>query len=382
MNARPALTALLFCLVAACAGAKERFAYSGTLQADAPSVGSTVGGRVVAVLSADGQHVAANQILVRLDDRQERAAFDAASAQASQALAALNDLKAGPRQAEINRAAGQSVQAEAAYRRAQLAEPSQIAAAEQAVREARANARSARSAAQNAVRDFHRFAQLYANGAISAQEMESTRTTARTAQSAAVAADARLHAAQAQRDAVLSGTAGQDVTAASGAASAAKASLDLLRAGARPDQIAQARAALAAALANVAAARARLDETIVRSPAAGIVDALNLHRGDLIAPGAAVATIDEFGDPWVRIYVAQADLGKIKIGDSVDARSDAFGDRTFAGRIEAIDSSAQFTPRDVQTASDRADLTFGVKVRIHDPGYLLRTGTTVEVALP
>jgi HlyD family secretion protein len=63
-------------------------------------------------------------------------------------------------------------------------------------------------------------------------------------------------------------------------------------------------------------------------------------------------------------------------------RSDALAGRVFDGRIETIDARAQFTPRDVQTAEDRADLAFGAKVRIADPDRALRAGTTVDVALP
>ena len=63
-------------------------------------------------------------------------------------------------------------------------------------------------------------------------------------------------------------------------------------------------------------------------------------------------------------------------------RSDALAGRVFEGHIETIDARAQFTPRDVQTAEDRAALAFGIKVRIADPDRALRAGTTVDVALP
>ena len=113
-----------------------------------------------------------------------------------------------------------------------------------------------------------------------------------------------------------------------------------------------------------------------------MVDGLDLHAGDIVPAGAPVATIDEFGRPWVRIYVAQSDMSRVRVGAGVQLRSDALNGRMLAGTIEAIDTTAQFTPRDVQTAADRADLAFGVKVRINDPNQDLRAGTTVEVALP
>jgi membrane fusion protein YbhG len=121
---------------------------------------------------------------------------------------------------------------------------------------------------------------------------------------------------------------------------------------------------------------------VVRAPAAGVVQALDLHAGDLVAPGSAVATIDEMGDPYVRIYVPQSALNRFSVGAKTSVRSDAGNGATFDGRIEAIDAQAQFTPQNVQTAADRAMLSFGVKVRVHDPEHRLHGGTTVEVAAP
>ncbi|MFI5389519.1 MAG: HlyD family secretion protein, partial [Candidatus Eremiobacterales bacterium] len=233
-----------------------------------------------------------------------------------------------------------------------------------------------------ATRDEERSQTLFQEGAISAQAMDASRAAADSARGAAQAADARLRQAIAQLDSVEHGSAAQTVNSAADAAAAAHAEQSLVLAGTRPDQLQQAKAAARVADANVAAAAARLDEARVAAPADGVVDGLDLRPGDLVAPGAAVAQVDEFGDPWVRIYVTQSDMQNVKVGAAVRVRSDALAGRTFDGHIETIDAQAQFTPRDVQTAEDRADLAFGVKVRIADPGRALRAGTTVDVALP
>jgi HlyD family secretion protein len=370
----------LFAL-AACAQRADTFAYSGTVQADAAQVGSITGGRVVSVPAYDGLRVSKGAVVVRFDDRQLRPAYDAAVAQAAQASAALRDLEAGPRQADIDKAAAAAAQAQAGYARARLDLPSQVSAARQAVGAAQADASAARANAATAARDYQRAKVLYAEGAISAQARDAARAAAASAAGASGSATARLRTAQAQLAAVQSGSATQDVVAAAKAADAAQANLDLVRLGARPEQITQARAAASAAMSDVAAAKARLDETSVTAPADGVVDALDLHPGDLVAAGAPVATIDEFGDPWVRIYVEQSAMQHVRVGAAVKVRSDAQNGAAFDGRVESIDATAQFTPRDVQTASDRADLAFGVKVRIHDPGRVLRAGTTVDVSL-
>jgi HlyD family secretion protein len=341
--------------------------YSGTLQAEAANVGSTVGGRVTAVLVADGQRVSRGQILVRFDPKDQRAALAQAQGTLAQAQAMLADLQAGPRSQDLAKANAQAAQAKHVYEQAAITAPHQIDAVRQSVHQAQA-------AASVAAHDAARATRLYHEGAISAQAYDTAIATNRQAQ-------AQLQAAQAQLAAMRAGTAPQGVQSARQAYEAALANAALIAAGTRPDQIAQAQAAVKTAQAGVQAAQARLAEMAVRAPADGIINSLDLRAGDLVPAGAAVATVDEFKDPFVRIYVPQSSLGRLSIGQDVSVRSDALPKQTFTGRIEAIDSSAQFTPRDVQTAEDRANLVFGVKVRVHDSDRLLRGGTTVEVGL-
>ncbi|HXM18519.1 MAG TPA: HlyD family efflux transporter periplasmic adaptor subunit [Candidatus Tumulicola sp.] len=358
---------VLAVLIAGCS-ANAKGTYSGTLQAESAQVGSTVGGRITAVLVNDGQRVKAGQVLVRFDDKDQQAALASALGQLAQANATLADLQAGPRPQDVDKAAAQAAQAQAAYEKARSTAPDTLAVARQAVHEAQAATALAKS-------DFDRAQQLYNNGAIPAQSLDEARAAYRQAQ-------ARFRSAQAQLSAAQSGAASTDVEAARQQYEAAAANLALVQAGTRPGQVAQAQAAVSTAQAQVSAARARLAEMVVRSPADGIVSGMDLRPGDLVQPGASVTSIDEQRDPYVRIFVAQPDLGRFAVGQSVRVKSDAFKDRTFTGSVEFIDQSAQFTPRDVQTAQDRANLVFGVKVRVHDPDRVLRGGTTVEISGP
>ncbi|HEY7994455.1 MAG TPA: efflux RND transporter periplasmic adaptor subunit [Candidatus Eremiobacteraceae bacterium] len=378
-----ALTAALALLsIAGCSNHHDSFAYSGTVQADSAAVGSTAGGRVTRVAVSDGQRVGKGQTIIAFDDRQLRAAYLGAIAARDQAYAQLHDLEAGPRSADIAKAEANASQADAAYEQARVNQPQAVQAARSGVDSAKADDAAANAASVKATRDEERSQALFQEGAISAQAMDASRAAADSARGAAQAADARLRQAIAQLDSVEHGSAAQTVNSAADAAAAAHAEQSLVLAGTRPDQLQQAKAAARVADANVAAAAARLDEARVAAPADGVVDGLDLRPGDLVAAGAAVAQVDEFGDPWVRIYVTQSDMQNVKVGAAVRVRSDALAGRTFDGHIETIDAQAQFTPRDVQTAEDRADLAFGVKVRIADPGRALRAGTTVDVALP
>ena len=346
---------------------KSATTYSGTIQPEAPNVGSTVGGRVIAVFVTTGQHVTHGQIILKFDPKDQKAALAQAQGQLAQAESTLADLEAGPRPQDIAKANAQADQARSQYEQAQITAPHQIT-------EAQANVRQAAAAASVAAANEKRAHDLYNNGYTSAQALDDAVATNRQAQ-------AQLRSAQAQLAAAQSGSVPQGVVAARNAYESALANAQLVAAGTRPDQIAQARAAVETAKAGVQAAQARLVEMTVRSPADGIVNGLSLRVGDLVPAGAAVATIDEFKDPYVYIYVPQSDLGKLQLGQAVTVRSDAFPGRTFDAHVEAVDQSAQFTPRDVQTAEDRANLVFGVKVRVRDPNHELRGGTTAEVSL-
>jgi HlyD family secretion protein len=352
-------------LLCFCACGRNATSYSGTLQAESADVGSTVGGRVVAVLASDGQRIKRGQLIIRFDPKDQRAALAQARGSLAQAQAALDDLLAGPREQDVEKAAAQAAQAQAVYQQAYITAPHQIT-------EAAANVNQARAAAVQAGHDRTRARDLYHGGAISAQAYDAAAAADREAR-------ARLVAAQAQLAAAQSGSVPQTVIAARQAYQAAAANAALVIAGPRPDQITQARDAVRTAGGGVSAAQARLAEMTVVAPADGTVQNLDLRAGDLVAPGAAVATVNEFIDPFVRIYVPQSALGGLHVGQSVNVRSDALPGRTFTGAVESIDDTAQFTPRDVQTPEDRGDLVFGVKVRVHDPDQVLRGGTTVSI---
>ncbi len=357
------------------------FSYSGTLQAPSAAVGSTLGGRVVHVYVTEGTTVRAGDAIVRFDDAQPRAAVAASAAQLAAAQAALADLIAGPRSQDLAHARALAQQQRAQAELASATTPYQASVARNQLRQALADEYDAQAAAHQARADADRMRSLFSTGDVSAQQRDAAVAKEAHADAQLSSSIAAVHSARSQTANTTAVTLPQNAASAQAAYQAAQSSYASLAAGARPDQVRQARASVQTAQGNLALDRARLDETIVRAPAGGVVTAMDLHPGDLVAAGASVATIEERGNPYVRIYVAQSDLGRVKLGATLPVRSDATTG-TFAGVVEQIDARAQFTPQSVQTESDRAVLSFGVKVRVHDPQQRLHPGTTVEVALP
>lgn len=350
----------LLCACSAPAG------YSGTVQTESVAVGSQTGGRVIEVDVATGSRVHRGDIVLRLDPALLQTQYDVAVAQTRQAAQHLDELENGSSTTDIERAQAQSAQAQAQYRQAVDVTQPQIAAATDAIRDAQAAVALAKT-------NYSRAASLASTGDVSQQALDQAR--ADFDQSSARLAQARSDYA-ALADAQLPG----ERAAARQNARAQSSASHTLQSG-RPAIIAQARAALAAARASADHAAALLREAVVRSPADGVVEAFDLHPGDLLGPNEGAAIIDTFADPYVYIYADQRDLARFPQGQHVRVISDA-GTGTYDGVVEALDRTAQFTPQNVETADQRAELVYGVKIRIHDPKHVLLDGTTVTVYQP
>lgn len=158
-------------------------------------------------------------------------------------------------------------------------------------------------------------------------------------------------------------------------ADAARSRYDLLLAGTRPEQIAQARARLAEI-------DAQLREMRISAPGDSVLEVLSVKVGDVLAPNREVATL-LLPDPlWVRVFVPEPWLGRIKPGEDVTVHVDSFPGRGFKGTVEQIARAAEFTPRNVQTAEERVKQVFGIKVRLDNAEGLLRAGMSSDVTFP
>jgi len=155
-------------------------------------------------------------------------------------------------------------------------------------------------------------------------------------------------------------------------AAAAKSRLDLHLAGTRPER-------LAAARAQLAEVDAQLRELIVCSPTNCVLETLSVKAGDVVPPNREVATLLLANHLWVRVFVPEPWLGRVKLGESATVRVDAFPGRDFHGVIEQIARAAEFTPRNVQTTEERVKQVFGVKIRLDNTAGDLRAGMAADV---
>jgi HlyD family secretion protein len=241
----------------------------------------------------------------------------------------------------------QQTEAQVGARRAQLdkllagSRPEEIASAKAGVAAARAHARSARDTAR-------RLESLLKRKSVSPEEVE-------LARAGADAAAADLDAAQQK--------------------------LKLLEAGPRQEDIAAARADLVAAQAAQSLAQQHLDDAVLKAPQDGIVRDRLTEPGEFVTPQNPVLSLAFVSPVWVRAYIPETLLGKVRPGMSATIHTDSYPDKSYPGWVGFISPTAEFTPKSVQTPELRTRLVYEIRVHACNPGGELRLGMPATVQL-
>ena len=387
---------------------------SGFIEAEEVSVAAEVGGRIAEVLVAEGDRVEAGQVLVRLDDRIVQAQVAVAQAGVEVAQAQLARARAGAHPADIRRARALLAQAEAArdgaYQawqdaRAMLANPQEldarIAQAEAQVNITRATleravalkdmAEMAYNQYQAAMREWENIPEPYrpslpreVHGVIYAywQAWAGVNSAGAAYDGAREALDLLIQirknpqSLRAQVDAAEA-----QYRAAEAAVAQAQAVLDGLEAGATPEEIAALEAQVQQAQAQLKSARTVLAKRTLTAPVGGQVVEVVGHAGELAVPGVPLITLADLEQVTLTVYVPENRLGQVQVGQRVEVRVDSFPDRVFIGQVATIATEAEFTPRNIQTADERANIVFAVKVVIPNPDRALKPGMPADAVI-
>jgi len=345
------------------------YEWSGTVEAHTISLGSRAGGRVQRVLVKEGDRVKPGEPIIVLEPGDWPAQLQQAEAQLEMMQATLDKLQAGARPEEIAAARARTQAAQAI-----LQETTAGARGEQ-VAAAAARLAAQQVAVDKAQRDAERMHKLAASGAAVPADVDN--------------ADLAVRAAAAQRDALAQqldelnhGARREDVAQASARAAEQRASEQLVVSGSRVEDIRAAQAQVRGAQGKVDQIKTMIDELAIKAPVAARVEALELRPGDIIAPNASAATLVEDDQLYVRIYVPETQLGQIKLGHEVPIRVDSFPDETFQGVVQHINSVGEYSPRNLQTADERADQMFAARIGITSGGNRLRAGMAATITVP
>jgi HlyD family secretion protein len=351
------------------------YEWSGTVEARTIDLGSRAGGRIKQILVKEGDRVKAGQPLLVLEPGDWPAQLEQAEGSLLQAQANLEKLKNGSRPEEIEAAKARAQTAQAALQESVTGtRPEEVAAAQ-------ARLVAADVAVEKAQHDVDRMHKLRDAGAAIPADVDNAEINLK-------GAIAQRDASRQQLDELKNGSRREDVAQARARASEQLASEKLLTAGSRVEDIRVAEAQVKVAQGHVDQIQNMIDELTIKAPSAmregwsARVEALDLRPGDIIAPNSTAATLIEDDQLYVRIYVPETELGHIHVGDKVPITVDSFSNRSFQGDVEHINEVGEYSPRNLQTADERADQVFGTRVGIITGQNELRAGMAAFIKVP
>lgn len=340
---------------------------SGVVEADDVRVGSRVGGRIATVSVEEGQVVRRGDLLLTLEpfDLEERLSEARQRLAAAEALA--SKLHSGFRPEEIEQARARRDRLKARLEELVAGpRPLEIAILQDKLDVAQAELRRAEI-------EYKRVADLVSEDRAKQLELDDATRTRDTWQ--ARFAEARNALALARE-----GTRPEELAQARAALAEAEQALVMSERGYRVEEQAEADANVGAAQAAVAAIERQLGELQVVAPIDGVVEAVELEPGDLIAPNAPIVSILDPSELRVRAYVPASRLS-VKTGDEVAVRVDGFPGRRFRGRFAFVSRESEFTPTNIQTPEERVKQVFRVRIELLEGRDVLRAGMTAEVLL-
>ena len=356
-----------------------RIVVSGNIELTEVNIAFKTAGRLTERTVDEGDGVKKGQVIARLDRDQlmaqrerEVAGLESARSQLAQSETSLAWEKA-TLAADIEQR-----RADLGSNEARLAELNNGARPQEKL-DARAAVEAAQSELDRAKKDWDRSQTLFKNDDISAAQFDQYRNRWESAQAAVKSAT--------EREAlVLAGPRAEVIKAQQGQVERARAAVKMAEANSlemkrREQDLATRRAEIARSTASIAMIDSQLADTIVASPVDGVVLVKAADVGEVLAPGTTVVTVGDIDHPWLRGYVNETDLGKVKLGAKAKVTTDSYKGKVYQGRVTFISSEAEFTPKQIQTEQERVKLVYRIKIEMDNPRRELKSNMPADAEI-
>lgn len=307
----------------------NRLRASGHVEATDVRLAPEVGGRVVTFDLKEGDRVQAGSKVLTIDPADINLAIARARTEQASAEAQLRLVRAAAR-------------------------PEDVRQGEAQVSAARADVASAQAQLEAATADLKRFELLLERKSGAQKQRDDAATRVDVAKARLNGANDRVAAAQ--------------------------AALARVNAGARQEEVAVAQSRIATAAAAIATLEKQLADTTLTAPVGGIVTEKLIEAGEMVAPRTPVVVITDLDHAWADVYVPEPAVPRITLGQDATLLTDAGGEG-IKGTVTFISPKAEFTPRNVQTAEERAKLVYRVRVTVNNSSGVLKPGMPVDAEL-
>jgi HlyD family secretion protein len=352
---------------------------SGNIELTQVNIAFKTSGRLIERAVDEGDAVKKGMLVARLDQDQllrQREREQAALAQAQALLAQASTTVEWAKQSQATDL--EQRRADLAQAQARLREL-ESGSRPQEIQEAAAAVEAARAEAERTRKDFERAQVLFKQDDISAAQFDQYRKNAEAAAAALRQAEERLAM-------VKEGPRKEQIDAARAQVSRAVASikwaeaqrLDVTR---KEQDVLARRADIERQRAQISLIDSQLADTVVTSPIDGVVLVKAANVGEILAPGTTVLTIGDIDHPWLRGYINERDLGRVKLGTKARITTDSFPGKVYEGRVSFIASEAEFTPKQIQTSEERQKLVYRIKIDVDNPQHELKSNMPADAAI-
>jgi len=357
----------------------NRLLVSGNIELTQVDISFKVPGKLIARNVDEGTFVKKGMLIARIDREQVEQQRNRDAAGVTSAESQYQQMQTSiqwQRQTLEN-----DVALRRAEQRAAQAQLDQLLAGSrpQEIQQARANVADAKAQHDQAQADWDRAQELFKNDDISKQQYDQYR--ARLDTTAAI-----LRQAEERLALVLEGPRKEDIAAARAQVARADAAIRVSEANQlelkrREEDLVAHRADIARARAQVAMTDTQIGDTVVTSPVDGVVLVKSAEVGEVLAAGTTVVTIGDLDHPWLRAYINEADLGRVKLGQTANLTTDSFPGKIYPGRVSFIASEAEFTPKQIQTREERVKLVYRIKIDVDNRSHDLKSNMPVDAEI-
>src|SRR5580658_3425367 len=359
--------------------ATDRILVSGNIELNQVDIAFKTSGRLIERDVNEGDPVHKGMVIARLDREQLLRQRETAQAALQTSQATLTEAQSALQwQRETMQADLQLKNADLSAAQSQLLQLKN-GARPQEIQQSHAAVAAAQSQYDQAKKDWERAQTLYKAEDISTSQYDAFRSRFE-------GTEANLKQAKEQAGLVEAGPRSEIIEGASAQVARAQASLKMGQANSiettrREQEITARRADIERARAQLALVDSQLADTIAVSPIDGMVLVKAADVGEVLAPGTSVVTVGDIDHPWLRAYVREQDLGRVKLGDKVKVTTDSFPGKVYDGQVSFISSDAEFTPKQIQTAEERVKLVYRIKIDVDNSRHELKSNMPADAEI-
>ena len=352
---------------------------SGNIELTQANLSFKYPGKLVELLVDEGYDIKKGQLLARLDlnEYQQQVAREHASVASSQSSlvqlrTAINYQKA-TLEGDIALKRANLEQAEA--RLTELLNGSR----KEEIGQARASLAEAQATQKQASADWERAQTLFKNDDISAQQHDQFRR-------AFDAANATVRRLSDSLQLAEIGPRKEQIDQQKAVVEQARAALKLAEANRidlkrRTEEVGMRQADIQRAEAQAGVLDSQLSDRTLYAPFDGVVLTKGTEIGEVLAAGASVVTVGDVEHPWVRAYLSEKDLVRVKLGTPATVTTDSFPGKQYTGKVTFISAEAEFTPKQIQTEEERTKLVYRIKIEVPNPHRELKSNMPADVEI-